>query len=137
MSLIHLGYGILSSPPLIGRFIYNYGWSWMAPTISFKNNSNDIELQEPSRVKINNDKEIKRSECKELVSYIPINIEMPTPYDVIIKIITTTAVEVPLFVLKNLYNSPIPTTVALYALLPTEVWMVIGPRVLYYLPKLL
>ena len=127
MSVLHLGYGLLNSPHIIGRFMYNYGWSWFAPTISFTKNQ-EIELQSP---------EDKREIIKKHEESTSLSIKMPTAYDVSTKIITTVIVEVPVFVIKNLYNSPIPTAVALYALLPTEVWIVVGPRVLYFLPKLL
>jgi hypothetical protein len=123
----------MTSPHIIGRFMYNYGWSWFAPTVSFKKNipENEIELQASI------DKRLQKEPCTDIVPFIPITIKMPTAYDVSAKIITTAVIEVPIFVFKNLYNSPIPTAVALYAVLPTEVWIVVGPRILYYLPKLL
>ena len=135
MSLVHLSYGLLHSPALLGRLFYNYGWSWFAPTVSFvKTSPTEIELQTPGDKRTGDTKEDLST---ALIPYVPIKIQMPTAYDVSAKIITTVVVEVPLFVIKNLYNSPLPTAVALYAVLPTEVWMVVGPRVLYYLPKLL
>jgi hypothetical protein len=128
MSILHLGYGLLNSPHIIGRFMYNYGWSWFTPTISFTKNQ-EIELQSQEKK--------KQDDSTALIPYVPITIKMPTAYDVSAKIITTVIVEVPVFVIKNLYNSPIPTAVALYTILPTEVWMIVGPRILYFLPKLL
>jgi hypothetical protein len=130
MSLLHLTHGLLNSPYIIGKIVYKYGFSWFAPTVSIVK-SQEIELQTPE------DKRLSKNKCTALIPYIPIQITMPTAYDVSVKIISTTVVEIPLYIIKSLYNSPIPTAVALYAVLPADVWMIVGPRILYYLPRLL
>ncbi len=75
---------------------------------------------------------------KNSISYIPnIQVKMPSVSDISSRILMSMIIDLPLYTLKCFSIAPIPTIIALYAILPPEIWYTIAPKLFYYLPRLL
>lgn len=102
------------SDGLYGASMYVY--SWFRPNIIIRN---DIELNEITPREINN----KES---SLVPFLPtVSLKFPSASEIGCRVLTSVAVDVPMYTIKCLYNSPVPTAIALYMVLPTEVSIMI------------
>jgi hypothetical protein len=96
------------------------------------------------------------SECTDLVPYVPpdptkikldpvipshsywpqLIIQMPSATEIGGRILNNIIIDLPMYTCKSLYNSPIPTAIALYTILPGPIWNVLFPRLLRYLTLL-
>ena len=153
MSYLHLVSGFVASPYVVGKFLYNYAYTWFLPSITLIKQSEEIELNDIQASGGLNDIQAsgglnniqasgslqhnKIQKKYTVIPYTPIGIKFPSPYDITSKILTTVIIEVPIFVAKSFYTSPITTTIALYAVLPEGVWLIVGPKLIYHIPKLL
>jgi hypothetical protein len=83
------------------------------------------------------------SECTALVPYVPsaktsynlwphLIVQMPSAAEIGTRALTTLVIDLPIYTAKSLYASPIPTLIALYAILPAPVWQVLFPRLLRF-----
>ncbi len=61
----------------------------------------------------------------------------PKPIKKMGDIVVDKMIDIPIFIGSNLYSYPIPTLIVMYHILPTEIWRVIFPRVMYYLPRII
>lgn len=104
------------SDGLYGASMYVY--AWFRPNIIIRN---DIELNEiPPREQGIVNKELS------LVSSLPtVSLKFPSASEIGCRVLTSVAVDVPMYTIKCLYNSPVPTAIALYMVLPTEVSIMI------------
>ena len=66
-----------------------------------------------------------------------INIALPNMYDISTRVLFMAAYEIPNYTFKSFNNSPIFTLIALYHILPNNVWVKLVPKVFYYLPRLI
>jgi hypothetical protein len=141
--------------------MYGYVIPWFAPTISFGDPERPERKREPKEIELigtpiggaqterdvhpakedspeSTEPESTEPESTGIVSYIPhVSVHMPSSSEIATRAVTTLIIDLPIFTVKQLYSSPIPTIIALYAMLPTEVWKVLGPRLLRMLPRLL
>jgi len=94
------------------------------------------------------------SECTALVPYVPpdpikdnipstvpnfwphLVIQMPSAGEISTRALNSLIVDLPIYTCKSLYNSPVPTMIALYTILPSPIWNVLFPKLLRYLSLL-
>jgi hypothetical protein len=69
--------------------------------------------------------------------YFSLSLQLPTMTDIFCRTGILVVYDIPLYTMKSFYSSPIFTLVALYGLLPSEIWMIIFPKLFYILPRLL
>lgn len=69
--------------------------------------------------------------------YFSLSLQFPTMTDILCRTGVLVVYDIPLYTMKSFYSSPIFTLVALYGLLPTEIWMIVFPKLFYILPRLL
>ena len=91
------------------------------------------------------------SECTDLVPYVPpdpiksniapnfwphLVIQMPSAGEISTRALNNLIIDLPIYTCKSLYNSPVPTMIALYTILPSPIWNVLFPKLLRYLSLL-
>jgi hypothetical protein len=80
----------------------------------------------------------KTKSSTALIPYSPyLSIHIPTLIEIRSRILTSIFIDLPWYTIKQMYKAPIPTAIILYVVLPQSIWLIIGPRVLYWLPGLL
>lgn len=143
---IYAGQGLLSSPYVVFKTVSGYVIPWVMPSIRVsldpikkepEKKEKEIELIGKSLFPESSDPE-KEPAVKEpstaLIPYQPhIALHIPTLAEIGSRALTSIIIDLPIFVIKNLYKSPVPTMIALYAILPAPVWQMIFPRLLSYL----
>ncbi len=137
--VLYFGHGVVASPYTALTAVCNYVAPWFAPSLTFtadKNPPADKEIELIGRSLDNTAEEPKK--CTSLIPYHPhLSINVPTLGEIGARALTATIIDLPVYTVKSLYASPVPTMIALYAVLPYPVWQIVGPRLLYLLPKLL
>ena len=128
--------GIVSSPYLALKTTMTYIIPWFSPTIYWESPAS-IELSGGQVGKdLDSDTDILKPE-KVCSSKPRLSIHLPTPGEIGARALTTLVIDLPLYTLHHLHAAPIPTIIALYAVLPATVWAAILPRLFRLLPTLL
>jgi len=128
-AIYYFSQGLMASPYIIVKFGSSYITPWIYPTITWDKST-------PEMIELDDQKNIVRKPIPE--SIIPhIGIHKPTIEEVSIKAASILIIDVPLYTLRQLHASPIMTVIALWAILPPQVWTAILPRLFHLLPSLL
>ena len=102
----------------------------LAPTIVY--NSHGVESSKIEDIELV-DKMQPISKPNEHVSsgyYLPFHLEYPSSSDVASRVISAAVFDLPCFVIKNLYYSPLQTSFVLYMILPKDIWYQLYPKIL-------
>lgn len=138
-SAYYFSQGVTSSPLFALKNICTYIVPLFHPSIYWKNSSHQemIELDVTENGKLIKVTNID-TENALLANYFPlIKIHIPTVSEIGTQAISTLIIDVPIYTMRYLYSAPIPTVIALYAILPAKVWIMILPRLFRLLPALI
>lgn len=136
-----LSQGIISSPYALGKSFYTayqYLSPLLMPKVSFGESLEEIELNGRSLYPepIEQPPEEKVIVAQVSSPWKP-HVRFPTLPEIGGRAATALVYHVPLYTLKCFYNAPLPTLVALFYVLPPEVFSLLAPKLFYYLPRLL
>jgi hypothetical protein len=147
--LIYLGQGIIAYPYTVIKLVGGYMIPWLSPKLTLEHAdqpSKEIELIGRPLFPDKNDDLVQsiisddpeKSTHTAIIPYHPrLSIHTPTLGEISSRALTTVIIDIPFYTVKSMYTSPIPTIIALYAVLPAPVWQAMVPNILYYLPRLL
>ncbi len=85
----------------------------------------------PYHKNLSSEKQLGENAQTALIPYYRpyISLHFPTITEIGARILTMIIMDLPLYAIKSLYTSPIPTTIALYTVLPNPIWKLTTPMI--------
>jgi hypothetical protein len=119
--VLSLGSSFIKSHVTDGLYgVSRYVYAWLRPNVVIKK---EVELDKLYSKDSGKD---KREEDWFILSSLPsVSIQFPSFSEIGFRVLTSMAVDVPIYTMKCLYKAPVPTAIALYMVLPTEITVVL------------